>query len=133
MSLNKFSFIGALMVGILPQVTGYSAEIDVKSSGIFSYEQDLVSLMNQSGVRIAVDLENRRDLSRLFEEASQRAQAMDSSCKVEGLSEIQINIREQLWTIGYEAFVHCEDTPSPDIAFYYDYSQKFLGALKLSR
>ena len=121
---SKFSLVGVLVMGILIQNSASGASL-VNDRNNDTYNDNLIQLMNKSGIKTPVDLERRSDLGPMALEAAQIAK--ESGCVTEELSEVRVGRESNLQPIGYEAFAQCEDSPTPALGIYFDVNHKYIG------
>jgi hypothetical protein len=93
--------------------------------------EDLASLMQKQGIRKLIVLDQRKDLEGMVPDAWVRGTRLGEDCQTSAISEVHIMMSTYEWIAGYEAYVECEDSPSPAVGLYFDVNQHFLAALAL--
>lgn len=95
-----------------------------------SSSQVLAEKMHKNGIRKGITLQERFDLQDVILAAQAKAVSVDLECQLHSLYEVRLAPQSEpstTWVAGYEAYLTCEDAPSPGLALYFDVDHQYLG------
>jgi hypothetical protein len=94
-----------------------------------SSPEEKAELLHRKGIRRELNISERSDLAPMRAEADARAARLNLGCEVQEMLEVRLVFSEMEMIAGYEAYVACDDAPSPGISFYYDVDRAYLSAV----
>jgi hypothetical protein len=123
--LIRTSIVAILLLGT-QLLTGISGAL-----GADLTPQEQAELLHRDATRLDLDLTRREDLTTTVREAARRAARLNQGCEMTELMELRLTHSGIEVIGGYEAFIQCDDAPSPALAYYFSVNQKYLGSVGL--